>query len=116
MSNRVINILVPIISIIIGLIVGAIVMVVSGYDPVQGYIALWTGIFGDSYSIGNTIRQITHHQRPTDARDGDGRQIGARQGVDDGRRDENHVGGALEPRPLTVVHPIHRSAEPAGRD
>ncbi|UUV25547.1 MULTISPECIES: ABC transporter permease [Lysinibacillus] len=59
MSNRVINILVPIISIIIGLIVGAIVMVVSGYDPVQGYIALWTGIFGDSYSIGNTIRQIT---------------------------------------------------------
>ena len=59
MSNRVINILVPIVSIIIGLIVGAIVMVVSGYDPVQGYLALWTGIFGDSYSIGNTIRQIT---------------------------------------------------------
>jgi ABC-type uncharacterized transport system permease subunit len=59
MSNRVVNILVPVISIIIGLIVGAIVMVVSGYDPVQGYIALWNGIFGDSYSIGNTIRQIT---------------------------------------------------------
>ncbi|MFJ7950594.1 ABC transporter permease [Lysinibacillus sp. NPDC096418] len=59
MSNRVINILVPIISIIIGLIVGAIVMLVSGYDPVEGYLALWTGIFGDSYSIGNTIRQIT---------------------------------------------------------
>ncbi|AVK83233.1 branched-chain amino acid ABC transporter permease [Lysinibacillus sp. B2A1] len=59
MSNRVINILVPIVSIIIGLIVGAIVMIVSGYDPVQGYVALWTGIFGDSYTIGNTIRQIT---------------------------------------------------------
>jgi len=59
MSNRVVNILVPVISIIIGLIVGAIVMVVSGYDPVQGYTALWNGIFGDSYSIGNTIRQIT---------------------------------------------------------
>lgn len=59
MSNRVINILVPIVSIIIGLIVGAIVMVVSGYDPVEGYIALWSGIFGDSYTIGNTIRQIT---------------------------------------------------------
>ncbi|MFJ7735163.1 ABC transporter permease [Lysinibacillus sp. NPDC097287] len=59
MSNRVINILVPIVSIIIGLIVGAIVMLVSGYDPVEGYLALWTGIFGDSYSIGNTIRQIT---------------------------------------------------------
>lgn len=59
MSNRVINILVPIVSIIIGLIVGAIVMVVSGYNPVEGYIALWSGIFGDSYTIGNTIRQIT---------------------------------------------------------
>ncbi|MEG0471515.1 MAG: ABC transporter permease [Solibacillus sp.] len=59
MSNRVINILVPVVSIIIGLFVGAIVMVASGYDPVQGYIALWNGIFGDSYSIGNTIRQIT---------------------------------------------------------
>ncbi|GLC87333.1 ABC transporter permease [Lysinibacillus piscis] len=59
MSNRVINLLVPIISIIIGLIVGALVMLVSGYDPVEGYSALWTGIFGDSYTIGNTIRQIT---------------------------------------------------------
>ena len=59
MSNRVVNILVPVISIIIGLFVGAIVMLVSGYDPVEGYIALWNGIFGDVYSIGNTIRQIT---------------------------------------------------------
>ncbi|MEK4424492.1 ABC transporter permease [Solibacillus sp. FSL K6-1523] len=59
MSNRVVNILVPIVSIIIGLIVGAIVMLASGYDPVLGYTALWNGIFGDSYSIGNTIRQIT---------------------------------------------------------
>ena len=43
------NIFVPVISIILGLIVGAIVMVVSGYDPIAGYIALWNGIFGDSY-------------------------------------------------------------------
>ncbi|MCG3090042.1 ABC transporter permease [Sporosarcina cyprini] len=59
MSNRVVNILVPVISIILGLIVGAIVMLVSGYDPVAGYIALWNGIFGDSYAIGETIRQIS---------------------------------------------------------
>ncbi len=31
----------------------------SGYDPVAGYIALWNGIFGDMYSIGETIRQIS---------------------------------------------------------
>ncbi|CEA04582.1 D-allose transport system permease protein AlsC [Metalysinibacillus saudimassiliensis] len=59
MSNRLVNILVPIISIILGLLVGAIIMVVSGYDPIEGYKALWLGIFGDVYSIGNTIRQIT---------------------------------------------------------
>lgn len=59
MSNRVVNILVPIVSVIVGLIVGAIVMVASGYSPAEGYIALWNGIFGDSYTIGESIRQIT---------------------------------------------------------
>ena len=59
MSNRVVNILVPAISIVLGLIVGAIVMVISGYDPVKGYVALWNGIFGDIYNLGNTIRTIT---------------------------------------------------------
>lgn len=59
MSNKVVNILVPIISIILGLAVGAVVMIFSGYDPVAGYIALWNGIFGSSYSIGETIRQIS---------------------------------------------------------
>jgi len=59
MSNRLVNILVPVISVILGLLVGAIVMLVSGYDPVAGYSALWNGIFGDVYSIGETIRQIT---------------------------------------------------------
>ena len=59
MSNRVVNILVPIISIILGLLVGAVVMLFSGYDPIAGYIALWKGIFGDAYAIGETIRQIS---------------------------------------------------------
>lgn len=59
MSNRVVNILVPAISIVLGLIVGAVIMLVSGYDPVKGYIALWNGIFGDMYNVGNTIRTIT---------------------------------------------------------
>ena len=34
-------------------------MLFSGYDPVHGYIALWKGIFGDTYAIGETIRQIS---------------------------------------------------------
>ena len=59
MSNRVTNILVPIVSVILGLIVGAIIMLVSGFSPIEGYVALWNGIFGDMYTIGETIRQIT---------------------------------------------------------
>ena len=53
------KILVPVIAIILGLLVGAIVMLMSEHDPIQGYIALWHGIFGSSYSIGETIRQIS---------------------------------------------------------
>lgn len=34
-------------------------MLISGYDPVVGYRALWQGIFGDVYVIGETIRQIS---------------------------------------------------------
>lgn len=58
-SNRMMKILVPAISIFLGLLVGAIVMVLSGYDPIKAYIALWDGIFGSSYEMGETIRQIS---------------------------------------------------------
>ena len=44
MSNRIMKILVPGIAIILGLLVGAIVMWMSGYDAIQGYIALWDGL------------------------------------------------------------------------
>lgn len=59
MSKRLTNILVPLISILLGLIVGAIVMVISGFSPIDGYTALWNGVFGNTYNIGETIRQIT---------------------------------------------------------
>lgn len=59
MSNRVTNILVPLFSVILGLLVGAIIMLVSGYNPIIGYKALWDGIFGDMYTVGETLRQIT---------------------------------------------------------
>lgn len=59
MSSRAINILVPLISVILGLLVGAVIMLVSDYNPIAGYTALWNGIFGDMYTIGETLRQIT---------------------------------------------------------
>ncbi|MBO1510349.1 ABC transporter permease [Metabacillus bambusae] len=57
--NRYMNLLIPIIAIILGLVCGAIIMLVSGYDPIAGYSALWYGIFGESYYIGETVRQVT---------------------------------------------------------
>lgn len=59
MSNRLTNVLVPLIAVILGLITGAIIMLLSGYNPIDGYAALWNGIFGDIYFMGETIRQIT---------------------------------------------------------
>jgi general nucleoside transport system permease protein len=51
--------LVPLIAVVIGLLVGALFMVFSGNNPVEGYGALFTGIFGTLYDFGETIRQIT---------------------------------------------------------
>lgn len=59
MSNRLINILVPLIAVVVGLIAGAVIMLVAGYDPIAGYSALWTGIFESSYTMGETVRQVT---------------------------------------------------------
>lgn len=59
MSNKLFNILVPIISVLLGLLSGAVLMLVFGYNPIEGYLALWNGAFGDLYFMGETIRQIT---------------------------------------------------------
>lgn len=58
-SNKGFNILVPLISVFIGLLAGAFIMLFFGYNPIQGYAALWEGAFGDAYFIGETIRQVT---------------------------------------------------------
>lgn len=58
-TNKMFNILVPLISVFLGLLTGAIIMLSFGYNPIKGYIALWNGAFGDLYFIGETIRQIT---------------------------------------------------------
>ncbi|WP_137597873.1 ABC transporter permease [Paucilactobacillus kaifaensis] len=46
-------------AILAGLIVGSIVMLAFGYSPVQNYINLFDGAFGDIYSIGETLRNAT---------------------------------------------------------
>ncbi|SDB89191.1 nucleoside ABC transporter membrane protein [Pelagirhabdus alkalitolerans] len=56
-SNRKFNLLVPLFSILLGFLVGAIIMVVFGYSPIDGYTALWNGAFGNAYYTGETLRQ-----------------------------------------------------------
>src|SRR5699024_1292163 len=58
-SNRLFNILVPVVSVFIGLLAGALMMLGFGYNPITGYAALWNGAFGDLYYFGETIRQVT---------------------------------------------------------
>ncbi|MGP4059890.1 ABC transporter permease [Halobacillus litoralis] len=58
-SNRMVNLLIPIISVVLGLLSGAIIMLVFGYNPIAGFGALWNGAFGDAYFLGETIRQVT---------------------------------------------------------
>ncbi|MCT2534586.1 ABC transporter permease [Aquibacillus koreensis] len=58
-SNRMFNILVPIISVFLGLVAGAIIMLGFGYNPIRGYIALIDGAFGNAYFTGETIRRVT---------------------------------------------------------
>src|SRR5699024_10356097 len=58
-SSRFINILLPLISVFIGLVAGGIIMLMYGYNPIAGFLALWNGAFGDIYFIGETLRQVT---------------------------------------------------------
>ena len=59
MSSRMRNILIPIIAVLLGVLVGTIIMVVSGYDAIAGFQALWNGAFGDIYFTGEVVRQVT---------------------------------------------------------
>ncbi|KAB2337573.1 ABC transporter permease [Cytobacillus depressus] len=59
MSNRLKNMIVPVLAVILGMLVGTIIMIVTGYDAGAAFYALWDGAFGDIYYTGETIRQAT---------------------------------------------------------
>ncbi len=48
--------MVPIFSILIGLLVGAIIMLLFGYNVIDGYKALFLGAVGTPFNLGQTIR------------------------------------------------------------
>ena len=46
-------------AVILGILVGILLMEVTGYNSILALQALWDGAFGDIYSIGEVVRQIT---------------------------------------------------------
>lgn len=58
-NSRWSSFLVPLLSILLGLLVGALMMLSIGYNPLAGYSALFGGIFGSAYNIGETLRAVT---------------------------------------------------------
>ena len=65
MSNRVVNILVPVISVILGLLVGAIIMLVSGYDPVDRIYSTYGMVFLEMLIIlGKQFVKLLHIYLP----------------------------------------------------
>ena len=48
-----------IVAIILAFLVGAIVLLATGYSPIDAYLALIRGAFGDIYGIGQTLTQAT---------------------------------------------------------
>ncbi|MDR2976910.1 MAG: ABC transporter permease [Streptococcaceae bacterium] len=55
MNPKVKKILVPIIAVIAGFLLGALIMLVSGYNPLIGYTEMFYAAFGNARSIGETI-------------------------------------------------------------
>ncbi|ADC50031.1 ABC-type uncharacterized transport system, permease component [Alkalihalophilus pseudofirmus OF4] len=58
-KGRLLSWSVPLIAVFLGIFIGAIIMLVSGYNPITGYSALIRGIFSDTYYLGETIRMMT---------------------------------------------------------
>jgi general nucleoside transport system permease protein len=59
MFSRLKDLSIPIIAVLLGVLVGTIIMLISGYDAVAAFSALWNGAFGEVYYTGEVVRQVT---------------------------------------------------------
>ncbi|WP_280768753.1 ABC transporter permease [Salipaludibacillus daqingensis] len=53
------GVFVPLIAILFGFVAGAVIMLVSGNNPITAYGALISGIFGTPYDFGETLQRMT---------------------------------------------------------
>lgn len=53
------NLWISVTSVILGMVVGAIIMILSGFNPIENYISLFTGALGSPNAIGEVLREAT---------------------------------------------------------
>ena len=53
------GIMIQIIAILMAFLVGAVVLLVTGYNPIDAYAAMLRGAFGDVFRVGQTLTQAT---------------------------------------------------------
>jgi ABC-type uncharacterized transport system permease subunit len=53
------QILITLVAILLGLLIGALFLLVMGYDPMEAYSSLFSGMFGNMYNIGEMIQTVT---------------------------------------------------------
>jgi ABC-type uncharacterized transport system permease subunit len=53
------GLVIPLIAILFGFLAGAVIMIVSGNNPIAAYSALMSGIFGTPYDFGETMQRMT---------------------------------------------------------
>lgn len=58
-SARIRQILLPFSAIVLSLLLGAVFILISGRDPIRAYRALFLGAFGDLFSVGETLENMT---------------------------------------------------------
>ena len=58
-TEKIRNILIPVISVVLGLLLGALLMLAFGYNPISGYAWMLDASLGSTRGIGETLRQAT---------------------------------------------------------
>ena len=53
------DIMIQIIAILMAFLVGAVVLLATGYNPIDAYAAMLQGAFGDVFRVGQTLTQAT---------------------------------------------------------
>lgn len=58
-TNKIVNVMVPVISIVLAFAIGCIIIAVLGANPITALQALWKGAFGSARNLGTTLSRAT---------------------------------------------------------